>query len=135
MSPSQQRRLPSVLYKRGVVNRQRKTGRRFAGEHVSDQRTAHRARRSRRSRSIFTREPTKGLRNTGPHPRTPPSVLKSPRGLSNLQSWHGAFRHCWSPALTLGLNGVWSLQVASPHSCPCVGLDMRFPKLLVSYPG
>lgn len=76
MSPSQQRRLPSVLYKRGVVNRQCKTGRRFAGEHVSDQRTAHRARRSRRSRSIFTREPTKGvsgLRNTGPIPARLPA--------------------------------------------------------------
>lgn len=34
-------------YKHGMASRQRKSCRRFAGEHVSDQRTAHRARRSR----------------------------------------------------------------------------------------
>jgi hypothetical protein len=59
------------LHKHGMASRQRKSCRRFAGEHVSDQRTAHRA---RRSRSIFTREPIKGasgLSSMDPSPQRP----------------------------------------------------------------
>lgn len=89
-------------------------------------RPAHRSSRSslaRSSRASLSKT-HRAWRIMGPSPHAF-SILKSPRRLSNLQSWHGAVSTPLIPALTLGLNQVWSRLVASPHSCPCVGLDMR----------
>lgn len=80
---------PCTTSKHGMASRQRNC-RRFAGGHVSDQRTAHRA---RRPRSIFTREPIKGasgLANNGPIParRQRPEISSRPVE-SPVAAWGG----------------------------------------------
>lgn len=126
--PSQQRRLPSVLAQLPSMAWQAASaivGASPAGMSQTSAPLIALVALARSSRASLSKA-HRAWRIMDPSPHAA-SVLKSPRGLSNLQSRHGAVSTPLVPALTLGLNQVWSPLVALPHSCPFRRIGYAYP--------